>query len=1164
MNFEFICSGSYPVTFNAPFVGEFVTKKLGKALVVGAGIGGIRAALDLAEYGYGVTLIDRSPHMGGILSQLDYQFPTDRCGMCKMLPLVNRDAGSQYCLRKGLFHENIDISLSTEVVSIAGEAGRFQITLKQHPNWVDADRCTGCADCIPVCPVEVPDEFNAGFGTRKAIHLPIPHAVPNSFIIDYSACTRCGECQKICPTGAIQIPEKERKGFRILVVDDELIVRDSLKEWLEEEGFAVDMAASGQQALVQLAGQSYQLMLLDLKMPGMDGVEVLKKTREEFPNLAVIMMTAYATVETAVEAMKIGARDYLIKPFDPEALIPMAERLFQEIVASRGRQVEVGAVVLCGGTAFFNPDSGKNTFGYGRFPNVVTSLEFERILSGTGPCQGHLVRPFDGKPLRKIAWIQCVGSRDLQVQADFCSSICCMASIKEALVAKEKALGNLDTAIFYIDMRTFGKSFQRYREQAEVIHGVRFERGRVHTINQDAAGKDLILRSVDISGKFSEERFDMVVLAVGQRPVAGADELAGFAGVALNASGFAMTESFSLTRTDRAGIEVGGSFGGLKDVSDSVTQASAAALNASRILHASGGSLALEPPPSEGRTDRSRELPKILVIVCTCGNMLSSAVDTAMVVQRLKADPLVDRVIFVDQACTAGGWERLEKWAEESKPNRILIGACLPYVYKRKINELGLRIDLDPKLIDVVELGTECREARQEDENKELALRNLSSKLEMGIAKLKWVDPAPLPTIQIVQRALVVGGGIAGMTAALALADHGFEVDLVERSEQLGGNLNWLERTLDGSDPKELLEKTRDRVKKHSRIRVQLESRVVHFLGEVGNFQTTIENEQSIVQTLRHGITILATGGTEATTSAYGYGSNPAIMTQKELEQKLSKNLIDPLKLDAVVMIQCVDSREEPRNYCSRVCCANALKHALYLKEKNPALKIYILYRDMMTYGFDEAYYTRARKANVTFVPYAVAEKPRVEADQSGIRVMVRDPLIDRPIQIDADLLVLATGVVPHLSPELAKIFGIAVDADGFFKEADPKWRPLDSLQEGVFCCGLAHSPRNIAEAILTAEAAAQRALRILSHPRLAAGKVTANIHHSLCSLCERCIDACPYGARSVDHKMDKVLINPARCQGCGSCAAICPSGAAVLEGFLEQQMLETIDAAIS
>jgi len=1140
-----------------------MARKIGKALVVGAGIAGIRSALDLAEYGYGVTLIDKSPHMGGILSQLDYQFPTDRCGMCKMLPMVDRDAGSQYCLRKGLFHENIDISLSTELVSIEGEPGQFQVTLKEHPNWVNSDLCTGCGECVNVCPIEVPDEFNAGLGNRKAIYLPVPHAVPNPYVIDYTVCNRCGECEKVCPTGAIQIPEKIRKGFRILVVDDELIVRDSLKEWLEVEGFEADMAASGQEALDQLSEQAYQLMLLDLKMPEMDGVQVLQRTAEEFPDLRVVMMTAYATVETAVEAMKIGAQDYLVKPFDPETLIPMVERLYQDMVAAEGRQIEVGALVLCGGTAFFDPANGKNTFGYGKFPNVVTNLEFERILSGTGPSQGQLIRPIDGKPLKKIAWIQCVGSRDLQLNADYCSNICCMVAIKEALLAKELATGNIETTIFYIDLRTFGKTFQRYRDQAEGIHGVRFERGKIHTVDQDAGSNDLILRSVDISGKITEERFDMVVLTVGQRPASGADEMAELAGIELSPFGFGQTEPFSLTRTTQSGIELGGSFAGLKDISDSVIQASAAALNASRLLHTSGGSLALETPSPTPSTDVLRELPKILAIVCTCGVRLTETVDTQKVVRQLKKDPHVDRVEFVEQTCTTTGWEHLEHLVDESKPNRILIGACLPYVYKRKIKELGRRISLDTGLIDVTDLGALYGKKSPGDEDKDFTTRHLISTLETGIARLKWIDPSPSPSIQVNQRALVVGGGIAGMTAALAVADHGFQVDLVERTDRLGGNLNWLEQTLDGHSPKALLEETLTLVKKHPQIQVHTQCRVVHSMGEVGNFYTTIEDAQNTVQELQHGVTILATGGTEAETSSYGYGTNPAILTQKELEQYLSDQTIDPEQLSSVVMIQCVDSREEPRNYCSRVCCASALKHALQLKEKNPQVQIFVLYRDMMAYGFNETYYTQARQANVTFIPYQVTEKPQVEANEKSLKVRVYDPLIERPVQIEADLLVLATGVMPSLPKELAETYGASLDRDGFFQEADSKWRPVDSLNEGVFACGLAHSPRNLAETITTAEAAAQRALRILSRKRLPAGKVVASVHHSLCSLCERCIDACPYGARTVDYDLDRVVINPAMCQGCGSCAAICPNGASVVEGFLEQQMLEIIDAAM-
>jgi heterodisulfide reductase subunit A2 len=1136
-----------------------MAKKIGKALVVGAGISGIRAALDLAEYGYGVTLIDRSAHIGGILNQLDDQFPTDRCGMCKMLPLVDRDAGSQYCLRKGLFHENIDILLATELVAVEGEAGRFQVTLKQQPSWVNPQACVGCGKCAEICPVEVPDDFNAGLTTHKAISLPVPHAIPNSYVIDFSACNRCGACADVCPTDAIHLPERIYEGFRILVVDDELIVRDSLKEWLGEEGFAVDMAASGGEAMELLARQTYHLMLLDIKMPGgMDGVEVLQKAAENFPDVNVIMMTAYATIETAVEAMKMGALDYLIKPFDPKALIAKVLHIYQDLTAAQGRQMEVGALVLCGGSAFFDPASGKNTFGYGVYPNIVTNLQFERMLSGTGPYGGRPLRPSDGKPLNKVAWIQCVGCRDLQTDADFCATICCMISIKEALLAKEKIRQDLETTIFYMDMRTFGKSFQRYREQAETLHGVRFERGRIHSLERDAGSGDMILRSVDISGKTKETPFDMLVLAVGQRPAAGTPRLAEMLGLELNPWGFGQTKPFSMTRSNREGILLGGSFTGLKDISDSITQASAAALSASRVIHSSGGSLALEPLPAPPVSGLAREIPQILVAVCTCGDRLSKLVDPSQMVRKLKTDPLVKQVEFLEKTCTAEGWEHLVELVQINKPNRILIGACRPYVYQRKLHELAGQVELDAGLMEVVDLRLQAS-----DQNDLSACSHQLAALQMGVAKLKRANPLAIPTTPVVQRALVVGGGIAGMTAALAIADHGFRVDLIEQAEQLGGNLNWLQQTLDGHSAKDLLKYTCLFVEKHPKIEVHIQSQVMNSVGQVGRFQTTIESSQHGVQTIAHGVIILATGGTEAVTSSYGYGTHPGIITQKEFEQRLVENTIDAGDLSSVVMIQCVDSREEPRNYCSRICCVGALKHALQLKQQNPATMVYILYRDMMTYGFSETYYTQARQAGVIFIQYDLTKKPQVTSTADMIRVGVCEPIIGRRIQIEADLVVLATGVVPHLRPGLAETLGVALDRDGFFQEAESKWRPVDALKEGVFACGLAHSPRNIAETIATAEAAAQRALRILARERLPAGKVVAKVRPSLCCLCERCIDACPYAARTLDLDNERVLVNALMCQGCGCCAAVCPNGAALLEGFPEQQLFEMIDAAI-
>jgi heterodisulfide reductase subunit A len=1161
-----------------------MNRKIGRALVVGAGISGIRASLDLAEYGYGVTLIDRSVHIGGILSQLDNQFPTDRCGMCKMLPLENRDASSQYCLRKGLFHENIDILLSTELVALEGEAGHFQVTLKQHPNWVDPERCTGCGNCADACPVDVLDDFNAGLSKHKAIYLPVPHAIPNPYVIDFAACTRCGACIEVCPTRAIQLPEEERRKFHILVVDDELVVRDSLKEWLKEEGFSADMAASGPEALDRLSTQNYQLILLDIKMPGMDGVKVLQSARESFPGLNVIMMTAYATVETAVEAMKIGALDYLVKPFDPETLIPMVLRIYQDFAVAEGKQLEVGALVLCGGTSFFDPTSGKNHFGYKTYPNVVTSLEFERMLSGTGPLAGRLVRPSDGKPVRRIAWIQCVGSRDIQMDADFCSNICCMVAIKEALLAKERVYPDLEATIFYMDMRTVDKTFQRYRDQAETFHGIRFERARVHSLVAEVGGGDLIVRRVDISGKSRESHFDLVVLTVGQRPADGIRELSEMLGIEQNAWGFFQPEPFSLTRTHQSGIVLGGSYAGLKDIADSILQASAAALNASRAIHSAGGSMALEPPPVAKTVDIMRQVPKILVVACTCGERLAQWIDPQKIAQQLTTDPLVDSVEILEQICTADGWESLVELVKTNRPNRLLIGACLSYVYKRKFQELGAQTGLDPALMEVVDTNSEfarlpglsgsdggrgmrpamnSAESNAEFKNKNFTTFNLISSLRTGIAKLKWINPAPVAKIPVFQRALIIGGGIAGMTAALAIADHGFEVDLVEQTPVLGGNLNWLQRTLEGLKPKVLLEETRTSVEKHPKVFVHTQSRVIHSMGDVGNFHTTIEDPRNAVQTLKHGVTILATGGTEAATTSYGYGTNPAIVTQKEFEQKLSGKTVDPQQLKSVVLIQCVDCREEPRNYCSRVCCMTALKHALQLKEMNPELQVYILYRDMMSYGFNETFYTQARKANVMFIQYGVDQKPLVQSAAEGPAVAVFEPIVGRQLHIETDLVILATGIVPNLSQELAEMFGAALDQDGFFQEAESKWRPVDSLKAGVFACGLAHSPRNIAESITTAEAASQGALRTLAHDRMAAGKVVASVRRSLCSLCERCIDACPYGARTIDYKHEKVQVNPVMCQGCGSCATVCPNSASILEGFQGQQMFEMIDAAM-
>ncbi len=1139
-------------------------KKIGKALVVGAGISGIRAALDLAETGYGVTLIDRAPHIGGILSQLDNQFPSNHCGMCKMLPLVQRDAAAQFCLRKGLFHENIDILLNSEISAVTGDPGNFTVTLREKPTWVDRDLCVGCGICTQVCPVEVPDAFNAGLGTRKAIYLPVPHAIPNPYIIDLAACTDCGECARVCPTDAVRLAADKRKDFRILVVDDELIVRDSLKEWLADENFAVETAESGPAALEMLKKEVFNLMLTDIKMPGMDGVTVLEKAREILPDLTVIMMTAYATVETAVAAMKIGALDYLVKPFDPEKLIPRVVSVYADLEAGQSRTLEVGAIVLCGGTDFFNPADEKNLFGYGVNPGVVTNLEFERLLSGTGPSGGKLLRPHDGQPVEKIAWLQCVGSRDLQKDADFCSSICCMVAIKEALLAKKHLGTQLAASIFYMDMRAFGKSFERYRQSAENDHGIRLERARVHSVTPDTKTGSPRIRYVHTDGTCSDETFDMVVLAVGQRPAPRTADIADLTGIALNQWGFAQADPFSPVITNRPGIQVGGSFTGLKDISESVVSSSAASVEASRVLHAAGGSLSAEPGPEKTARDVSREPPRVLVVICTCNHNFEDILNPETLQPELEKDPCVAGVLLIEQGCTTSGWEKLVTAAKTFTPNRILIGACHPYLFIRKLRDLGRQIELDPTLMDVVDIMSPiiANRTKPADGWPGVALSNLN----MALSRLKHIEPLPVSTVPVCRQALVVGGGIAGLHAALAVADHGYPVNLVEHSDTLGGNLQWLGSTLAGDFTAPLLADTVELVEKHPQITIHLKTRITTAFGEVGSFFTTLENSTKEVTTIEHGVVILATGGHEARTESYSYGQNRAIITQKEMEIRLVRGDFETKPPGVVVMIQCVDSRQEPRNYCSRVCCPTALKHALKLKQQNPDTAVYILYRDIMAHGFAESYYTKARKAGVIFIQYEVADKPRVAvpgSDDGPITVTAVDPLLGRPLEIEAELLVLATGIVPELPAELAAAFGTDADDDGFFKEAESKWRPVDGLKEGVFACGLALSPRSIPETVATAGATAQRALRILAHDRLPAGKIVATVRPSLCSLCKRCIPACPYTARRVDPDQDQIVVNPAMCQGCGECAATCPNGAAVVQGFTGQQMFGIIDAAL-
>nr|WP_321257340.1 FAD-dependent oxidoreductase [uncultured Pseudodesulfovibrio sp.] len=1134
------------------------------AMVVGAGIGGIRAALDLAVTGHKVALIDRRPNHGGILSQLDHQFPSDHCGMCKMLPLMSRDSSSQYCLRKGLFHDNIDILLSTEVAEVEGEPGKFFVSLNRTSPLVDPTKCVSCGKCSEVCPVRVDSEFNAGLTQRAAIYLPVPHAIPNQYVLDLDNCLRCWKCHEVCPTGAIDFKFEERKDFHILVVDRDEMVQEMMQGSLDEQNFPLHFTASGREAVDQLAEtDQFRLVLLGLNINDMDAERVLTRCQELHPDMPVVILADSSQEETASALVMQGAREYLTKPLTAKKFVPWLDKLFVRILSDTVEELEVGAIVLAGGFECYDPktdpSASSEIWNYNH-PGVLTAVEFERLLSGTGPTGGKLLRPGDDKPVKKIAWIQCVGSRDVQRNADFCSGICCMFSIKESLLAKKVTNGAVETSIFYMDMRTAGKGYQRYRINAEKEEGVRFVRSRPHSLLPTDNGQDIKLEYFAEDGTMVTEIYDMVVLAVGARPPKNTDTFAQTIGIDLNQWGFADTQPYSPERTSAVGIFAAGAFGEPKDISESVIHAGAAAQAASRIIKAYDVLAGIEDELDPEFPDVSREPPRTLVAVCASCPTLEQSVDIEALSQRMANVHSVCKVVSVGSACTVEGWGDIEQAAIEFKPNRIIIGACMPYAYIPRLKELGKTIGLNPALMDVVDIYTPTFGPETDARTAE---KEIYASLSTAVARLQGVDPTPPPNMVDVERsALVVGGGLAGMTAAMSIADQGYGVCLVESEEELGGMAMRLHTQLDGSDPHKYMEELIAQVEKHPNIRVLKDSRVVLSRGSAGRFRSAIASPEGVFP-LEHGVSILATGAHEAKVYESGLCVHKSVMTHFALEEQLATGQLDAGILSSVAMIQCWRKPGEDRTYCSKVCCPEMVKNVLALKERNPDLPIYVFYRDIMMPGFLETYYTQARKAGAIFIRYEQDEPPQVKFEEGKPVITAYDPILRENIVLRPDILSLSSGMEPNDMDDIQEVFGVEINEDGFYQEADFKWRPVDFLKQGVYACGTGLAPRRMGESVASAKAAAQRALRILNAETIARETVVASVRHSLCSLCQACVAACPYGARVLDMELGQIQVDEILCQGCGSCAAVCPNSATVLKGFHDGPMMSVIDAAL-
>ncbi|MGB3342078.1 MAG: CoB--CoM heterodisulfide reductase iron-sulfur subunit A family protein [bacterium] len=1013
-----------------------------KVMVVGGGIAGVQAALDLADSGIEVVLIEKSPSIGGRMAQLDKTFPTNDCSLCILSPKLV-EAGS---------HPYIHIITNAEVESVNGEAPHFTVTIRKKPRYVDEVKCTGCGVCMTKCPVKIPDIYNVGLMDSKCIHIPFPQAVPAVAIIDADHCIyltrgKCRICEKFCEPQAIDFEQKEE--------------------------------------------------ILD---------------------------------------------------------------------------VQVGSIILASGLAEFNAVR-KDDYAYKICPNVVTSMEFERILSASGPTHGHIVRPSDNKEPKKIAFIQCVGSRDSQVGIEYCSAICCMQAAKDAIIINEH-LSDAEITVFGMDIRACGKNFDRFIERAESEYNTRFVRARISSVDIDPTTDNLLVHYEE-DGRTRRESFEFLILSVGLRPTSQLRQLAEKLGIEVDGFGFIQTAPFTPVSTSRPGIFACGTSCGPKDIPESVIEASAAASSAGIMVKDFPKKMIAVKYPSEREiTDGDR--PRVGVFICHCGINIAATVDVKHVVAAVSKLPFVVYSQDLIFACSQDAQKLIMDKIHEQLLNRIVVAACTPRTHEPLFQDTLRKAGLNAYLFDFANIRDQCSWVHQKEPGK--ATEKAIDLIKMSVKKVIHQEPLKKTKSSVNKNSLVIGGGVAGMTAALDLAGQGYHVDLIEKELELGGNLRRISYILEGEVTKPILESLVEEVNAHTQICVHMDSKIEKIEGFIGNYKTTIESNHTNLQDqyfesgtkerkeeqrqIEHGIVIVATGAHEFKPTDYCYGQDKRVMTQREIEREISTNGNVLRNLKAVVMISCVGSRDDDHPYCSRVCCSTAIKNALLLKEINPQIQIFVLYRDVRTYGLKEIFYKKAREAGIIFIHYDKNHKPEVVIDDGRLVVEIDEKIMEKRLRLTPDLLVLNSGIVPNDDNKfLSQALKVPLGTDGFFFEAHVKLRPVDFATDGIFLCGLAHYPKDLSESIVQAKAAASRAVTVLSRDEIESESKVAFVDEERCNGCELCVHVCAYSAIELDSERGVAVVNEALCKGCGTCTASCRPSAIDLKGFRDTQILAALCA---
>jgi heterodisulfide reductase subunit A len=829
-------------------------------------------------------------------------------------------------------------------------------------------------------------------------------------------------------------------------------------------------------------------------------------------------------------------------------------------------EINVGAVILSSGIEPFDPGV-KDEYGYGRMQNVVTSMDYERLLSSTGPYQGEILRASNKVHPKKIAWIQCVGSRRVTPgENSYCSGVCCTYTQKQVILTKDHE-PEAECTIFHNDIRSFGKDFERYFQRAEQLPGVRFIRSYASVSREIPENNNVLIRYATPDEGVKEEAFDMVVLSVGLNPPANHKELAAIFGIALNGHGFNQTMHANPIATSRPGIFVSGAFQGPTDIPESVFTASGAGAQCGALLDKRRGKMARERvyPPER---DVSREEPRIGVFVCHCGANISSVVNVPSAVEYASTLP---NVVYAQEqlfSCATNSAQEITDIAKEKGFNRVVIAACSPRTLEPLFRDTLREAGLNQYYLDMANIREHCSWVHSKQ--KEDATRKAKDIIRMSVARASYLQPLKEFDLPVNKAALVVGGGIAGMTCALSIASQGHEVHLLEKNSALGGMARRIHTTIEGMDVQTYLDDLIRAVYQHPLIHVTHDAAIMDVAGYVGNFTTTVKSERGVTR-IRHGASVIAIGADVYQPTEYLYGENDRVVTHLELGELIAQGEEKVVNAQSVVMIQCVGCRNEDRNYCSRVCCSHAVKNALKLKAINPDMDIDILFRDMRTYGLREDYYREASDRGVRFIRWEPDDKPRVEtaveAGRPVLKVTVSDPILGQRLELSADILSLAAAVVPSESTHaIAGLFKVTLSPDGFYKEAHVKLKPVEFATDGVYLCGTAHYPKHIQETINQAYGAAGRVLTLLSKDTVTASAAICEVHENDCVSCGACITACTYDAITFRQTPmgKKAWVNPVLCKGDGVCNAKCPTHAIVLKHFTDDALCGQIDAAVT